>query len=217
MPNVKHNHPQVLESIKRESEEVRKLLRRLRHLVEQGQIEPPPEKVLSDLGQHVWVLSNGIRTFTIWHGILDENKKLIYSIYQDPISFVDYELCKDPNLLEFEEQDEYDLYCELGFTKQEYEDLRIWKKGLAKHDFSFADAFDYFVNEVVRELQHARYKIKIKDIIPGIGGVVGIATDLVFFVPSGNVPALVSSCSTGILAIASKFSDVRAKLLGKGK
>jgi hypothetical protein len=217
MPYVDHNNPQFLEYIKKESEEVRGLLRRLRHLVEQGHIEVPPERILASLGQHTWILTNAIRLYTVRHEYVDENDNLVYSSFEDPIAFVDSELHGNPELLHHEERDEYDLYGEFGFTRQEYEDLKLWKRGLSEHYFCLTDAFDHFANHVIRELQHARYEIELEDLVPGVGGILGIAIDVLFFVPTTNIPGLVSSCATGVLAIASKFPDVRAKLLGRGR
>ena len=130
MPYLDHNYPQILEFIRKESEEVRNSLRKLRHLVEQGQTNEPPERILAELGRHTWGLTNTIRMYTIRHDYVDENENLVYSSYDDPIAFVDTELHENPELLDLDERDEYDLYRELGFTKQEYEDLKRWKKNL---------------------------------------------------------------------------------------
>ena len=63
MPYVDQNGPEILEMIRRESEQTRRHLRNLRHVIEQGKIyqpyAPPPE-VITELGLHAARLSHAI-------------------------------------------------------------------------------------------------------------------------------------------------------------
>jgi len=137
------------------------------------------------------------------------------------MTFVDAEAHQEPSLVtagiyHSNAQDEFEIYRGLGFSDREYEDLLLWKKAWQKSEFNLKGAFDAFTTEVVVDLQAGRYSIKIEDIVPGIAGIVGIALDIVFFAPTGAVPQLVSSCATGIAAIATKFPEVQRKLFGRG-
>lgn len=217
MPFVDHNAPRLLEFIKQESDEVRKRLRKLRHLVEQGHINYPPEELLTELGRHTGLLSNAIRQYTIRHNFVDQNDSFLFSTYEDPISFVALNAMENPSLISTPVDWEYDIYKELGFSEQEFRDLEVWKNSYEPKECDYVSAFDHFADYVVRELQKARCEINPGDIVPGIAGIIGIATDITFFVTSANVPALVSSCTTGLAAIAAKFPTVRKKLLGRGK
>ncbi len=222
MPFINHNEPWILENIKKETDRTRDLLRRLRLLVEQGQIHEPPLKLITELGQHAYLLSHLISQYTIRHDYVDENDNLHHSEYEGVIAFVEHEVQKDPLLLTAPishgaEPDEHQLYRELGFSEQEYKDLVRLKEAWLQSNLDMKGAFDLFTNEVVTQMMAGRYSIRIEDLVPGVAGLVGIAIDVTFFAPTAAVPPLVSSCATGLAAIAAKFPDVLRKLLERGR
>jgi hypothetical protein len=221
MPFVDHNEPWVLETINREADRTRDLLRKLRHIVEQGRIVEPPLALISELGRHASLVARGIQQFTIRHDVVLESGELHHSEYEGVMPFVAGEVIKDSSLLtvpvlHVAGHSEYEIYRDLGFSEQEYKDLLTWKKAWDTNKLDMESAFDTFSSHVVAELQAARFSIKVEDIVPGIAGVVGIAIDVAFFAPTATVPALVSSCATGLAAIAAKFPEVRRKLLERG-
>ena len=216
MPFVDHNESWVPDAIKREAERTKDLLRKLRHAVEQGHLYEPPLNLLSDLGRHAALLALGIHQYTVRHDFVEPSGSIHHSEFEDIVAFASNEARNDPGLLNVPVPHEYDLYQALGFSDQEYKDLLVWKKAWHGHEVDMKGAFDIFSSEVVSELQAARYSIKTEDIVPGVAGVVGIALDVGFFAATAAVPALVSSCATGIAAIAAKFPEVRRKLLGRG-
>lgn len=218
MPFVDHNESRVLSVIKEEAEKVKDLLRNLRHIVEQGHLYEPPLDLVSDLGRHAAVLAVAINQYTIRHDFDGPSGSFHHSEFEDIVAFASDEAHKNPSLLNVPVPHDYDLYRELGFSDQEYQDLLTFKKSWEGHEFDMKGAFDIFSSQVVRDLQAARYSIKAEDIAPGVAGIVGIALDVVFFAATTPVavPALVSSCATGLAAIAAKFPEVRRKLLGRG-
>jgi hypothetical protein len=139
------------------------------------------------------------------------------------MEFVGNELRRNPDLLVAPAdpygRDEYQIYRNLGFSDQEYKDLLAWRNAWQAHELNPKQAFDAFSSEVVDELMAGRSSVKAEDIVPGIAGVLGIAYDVTYFAATGGdgVSVLVQSCTTGLAAIASKFSVVRRKLLGRGQ
>lgn len=223
MPFVDQNEPWLLDAIERETKQTRDLLRKLRHIVEQGHIIDPPLALIGDLGRHTSVLANAIEMFTIRHDFVFESGQLHHSEYEGVMTFVAREIASDASLLTAPVihntgKTEYEIYREeLGFSEREYNDLLAWKEAWNINELDIKSAFDTFSSYVVAELQAARYSIKVEDIAPGIAGVVGIALDVAFFASTPVIPALVSSCTTGIAAIAAKFPEIRRKLLGRGR
>lgn len=221
MPFVDQNEPWLIEVIERETDQTRKLLRKLRHIVEQGQIIEPPLALISDLGRHASLLAKEIEMFTIRHDFVLESGQVHHSEYEGVMSFVTGKIKENPSLLiapvfHGPRQSEYQIYRELGFSEREYNDLLAWKKAWDIDQLNIKDAFDTFSDYVVAELQAARCSIKTEDLVPGIAGIVGIAVDVAFFAPTAAIPPLVASCTTGIAAIAAKFPEVRRKLLERG-
>ena len=219
MPYIDHNNPAIIDTIKSESEKTKDVLRRLRHAIEQGQTWEPPLALITELGKHASMLSCAISQYTVRHDFVAEGGNVHHSTYDRVITFAQQEALMEPSLLfsrEREEQ-EYELYRDLGFSDQEYKDLLEWKKFWQKNNYNLEAAFNEFAGYVVSELQAGRYSIKAEDIAPGVAGIVGIAVDVVFFATAAQVPALVTSCATGLAAIAAKFSEVRRKLLGRGR
>lgn len=222
MPFTDQNEPWVLDAIKQEAERTRDLLRKLRHTVEQGQLGEPPLGLISELGRHASLLARAIQQFTIRHDFVLESGDLHHSEYESVIPFVASEVSNDPSLLAVDVPhlagpSEYEIYRDLGFSEREYKDLIVWKKAWDVSNLNMVQAFDFFVSDVVAELQAARYSIKMADILPGLAGLVGIALDVAIFAPTGAVPALVSSCTTGLAAIAAKFPEVQQKLWERGR
>jgi hypothetical protein len=222
MPFVDHNEPWILGTIKKEANLTRDLLRKLRHIVEQGHIPEPPVAIITELGRHASLLAHAIEQFTIRHDCLELDHKVHHSAYESVMTFVDAEAHREPFLMtgpvyHANAQDEFEIYRELGFSDCEYNDLLLWKKAWQESDFNLKGAFDAFTTEVVSDLQAGRYSIKIEDLVPGMAGIVGIALDVVFFAPTSAVPQLVSSCTTGIAAIAAKFPEIQRKLFGRGR
>jgi hypothetical protein len=76
----------------------------------------------------------------------------------------------------------------------------MWRDAIVEKGGDWVGAFDGFASGVVRELQHARYDVGIEDLVPGVGELVRIGLDVVYFSTSGDVLTLVSLTSTGILA-----------------
>jgi len=221
MPFVDQNEPGLLDVIKRETDQTRDLIRKLRHIVAQGHIIDPPLTLISDLGHHTSLLAQAIEMFTIRHDFVLESGQLHHSEYEGVMTFVARKVASDSSLLTAPVlhgagKTEYEIYRELGFSEREYNDLLAWKKAWNINKLDIKSAFDTFSNYVVAELQAARYSIKVEDIAPGIAGVVGIALDVAFFASTPVIPALVSSCTTGIAAIAAKFPEIRRKLLERG-
>jgi hypothetical protein len=222
MPFVEHNEPWIPGTVKREVDLTRNLLRRLRHIVEQGHIIEPPLAIITELGRHASLLSHAINQFTIRHDYLESTDKIHHSEHEGVVTFVDCEARREPSVLitpvcNVKGKDEFEIYQDLGFSEREYKDLLLWEKAWQERDFDLKGAFDLFTTEVVSDLQGGRYSIKIEDIVPGMAGIVGIALDVVFFAPTAAVPPLVSSCATGIAAIAAKFPEVQRKLFGRGR
>jgi len=223
MPFVDHNEPWILENIKTESERTKDLLRKLRHVVEQGHLQQEPHDLVSKLGLHAGLLARSIQQYTIRHDFLErEDGPLHHSEYEGVMQFVEGSAREHPEYIHVLPAhaggpDEYRMYRdELGFSEQEYRDLLVWKKALDVDQMNPAGAFDVFSSGVIAELQAGRYSIAPADIVPGVAGIVGIAADVAFFNETLAVPALVASCTTGLAAIASKFEEVKRKLLGRG-
>jgi len=222
MPFTDHNEPWILGAIKQEADLTKDLLRKLRHTVEQGHLVEPPLRQISELGRHASILARAIQQFTIRHDFVLESGDLHHSEYESVIPFVANEVSNDPSLLtvdalHFAGPSEYETYRDLGFSEREYKDLITWKKAWDVSNLDMVKAFEFFASDVVAELQVARYSIKVEDIVPGLAGLIGIALDVVFFAPTVAVPALVSSCTTGLAAIAAKFPEVRRKLWERGR
>lgn len=222
MPFVDHNEPWILGTIKKEANLTRDLLRKLRHIVEQGHILEPPVAIITELGRHASLLSHSIEQFTIRHDYLESNDEVHHSAYESVMTFVDAEAHRDPSLMTApvyhpNARDEFETYRELGFSECEYNDLLLWKKAWQESDFNLKGAFDAFTTEIISDLKAGRYSIKIEDLVPGMAGIVGIGVDVVFFAPTAEVPQLVSSCVTGFAAIATKFPEVQRKLFGRGR
>jgi hypothetical protein len=193
MPFVDHNEPWTLGTIKKEANLTRDLLRKLRHLIEQGHILEPPVAIITELGRHASLLAHAIEEFTIRHDYLESDDKVHHSAYESVMTFVDAEAHREPSLMtarvyHTSAQDEFEIYRELGFSDREYKDLLLWKKAWQESAFNLKGAFDAFTTEVVSDLQAGRYSIKIEDLVPGLAGIVGIALDVVFFAPSAAVP-----------------------------
>jgi hypothetical protein len=223
MPLTDHNEPQVIDAIEREAKITRDLLRKLRHVVEQGHLTEPPLGLISELGRHASLLARAIQRFTIRHDfLLGPQGPLDHSEYDSVIRFIAGAVAENPSLLAFEVDhpigpSEYEIYKDLGFSEREYRDLLAWRKACDVSKLNLAKAFDFFTSDVLEELQAARYSIKAADIVPGLAGLLGIALDVAFFAPTGAVPPLVSSCVTGIAAIAAKFPEVNQKLWERGR
>lgn len=220
MPYVDHNERRLRDTIQHETEETRRLLRNLRHVVEQGHLSEPPLQIITDLGRHAALLSRAIQQFTVRHDVVEVSGRTLYSEYEEIIDFVGEEVRREPELLSAPDSPhEYQIYRDLGFSEQEYNDLLIWKRAWQAHELDPKRAFDAFSSDVVSELMAGRYSIKLEDIVPGVAGLVGIAFDITASTATGGiaVPVLVPSCCTGLAAIALKFPEVRRKLLGRGR
>jgi hypothetical protein len=224
VPYVDQNGPELRETIRRESEETRRLLRNLRHVIEQGAIYGPPLEITTEVGFHAARLSRAIQQFTARHDVVDVSGKILYSEYEEVMEFVGNEVRREPDLLHApisgpHGNDEYQLYRELGFSDQEYEDLLKFKESWQAHEFNPKEAFDEFSSSVVADIMAGRDTIKAEDIVPGVAGVVGIAFNVTFFgaTAGAGISVLVASSCTGLAAIATKFSVVRRKLLGRGQ
>jgi hypothetical protein len=211
--DIKHNEPWVVAAIKLETEQTRKLLRQVRHIVEQGHVQQPPNELIAELGRHAALLAHAISQFTLRCEATGPAGSTYYT-YEDVPTFVTTQARLDPSSLlapvvHPDGADEKILYREeLGFSEQEYKDLVQWKQSWDANSFDMKAAFDEFASKVVSDLQAAKYSIKIEDVAPGVAGLVGIAVDVVSAVSTGVGIMLVSSCATGIAAIAAKFPDV---------
>lgn len=223
MPKVEHNYTGIQKLIREDADKTRDLLRQLRLIVEGGQLIEPPLAKITELAMYASRLSYAINHFTIRHDITDSNKRVLYSEYESVMAFVNTEARNEPSLMTTPVihpgiGDEYKLYREFGFSEQEFRDLLRWKNTWDINNVDMKAAWDFFVSEIIHDLMNGQYTIKFEEIILGVAGVVGVAFDVIFFSasPEPSVPMLVSSCTTGIAAIASKFSEVRRKLLGRG-
>jgi hypothetical protein len=215
MPDVDHNSADLVARLYRESYETRRVLQKLRHIVEQGHIATVPVNVMTELGYHATQLANCIRTLTIRHDYVDMDGKPLHSSYWNPLSYVDNAIREDPGILNHIIHDERELYMSLGFTSQEFDGLEAWRRELRYHqsdEFSVERAFNYFVDYVLRDLQAGNSLLRPNDIIPPVIGMVGIGIDVWSFLLTPVVPPLVGSVANGIGAIASKFTDVMRKL-----
>ncbi len=211
MPFVNHNSHAAIERLKERSDAARLRIRKLRHAIEHGAVEPL-EGTLAELGRELALLDASIRTYTIRHDYLHADDSVAFSTYEDPLAFIGAQIAGAPGLALTKVEHEEEIYRELGYTKQEFDDLMAWKEALDLNGLNVRAAYDHFVSHVLRDLQAAQYKISIRDIAPGVAGMVGIAANVTFFVASGSVPTLVSSCTTGLAAIAARFPDVRDRL-----
>jgi len=216
MPFIDHNPEKLVEILSLETNDTRRALNKLRHAVQTGHLDPPPERLLTELALHGQRLANAIRMVTIRHEYVDSVGKPLFNTYENPLVFVDSTIQQDPSLIQAFPDSDRDLYKDLGFTDQEYDDLIAWKEGLKAGGLSLQPAFDYFVDYVLRDLQAAKAEIKAEDVVPAIVGLVGIGVDVGAFLATANVPALVGSSVSGIGAIAIKFSTVKNKLFGTG-
>lgn len=222
MPFTDHNSPRIVATIEQEVEHTRDYLRRLHHIVEQGNIGgDPPLKLITQLGYHASQLSRLIQQFTVRHDAFLESGDFSYSNYENIINFVSNTVVLEPSLRLTEvihkgRESEEDIYRSLGFSKHEYEDLLRWKEAWQTSHLNMAKAFDFFVSDVVEDLQAGRYQGKLENAIYGTVGLIGIAVDVTTFASSGAVPMLVSSCTTGIAAICMHFPKIYEKIRSEG-
>lgn len=202
--NISYGVHQIsLEQIKEQSQKVTKLIRELRHRVEQSNLDLDPE-FLTDLARETRVLINAIRQFGIYYG----------TGILEPIDYFDKVIRSEPELLKARVIEEERLYREdLGFSKQEYEDLMLWKDAIEVNKCDFKGAFNYFADVVIKDLQEAKYKIKPHELIGLMSGAVGIAVDITKLTTSSDIPGFLISCGTGMAAITQHGTSIKDKLL----
>lgn len=218
MPHVDHVPIELRRSVEHETLIVRDLIRKLRLLIEAGHIDHPPLGLLSQLGEHSHRLACAVRQFTIRTDFIRPDGEVVYSSYQEPIEFVEDQVRGNTDLILTAVPHDDEIYRSLGFSERELEDLNHLKELMAKEKPpNLQAAFDEFAGRIVRDLQKAKYDVTVEDVAFGVAGIVGIATDIVGFATSADIPQLVGSCGTGLAAIAAKFPAVRGKLLGRGR
>jgi hypothetical protein len=198
-----------------------------------------PRRLVAELGGGTALLTRKIQQFTVRSDFIDAKRKPLFSTFEEPVPFAARILNEAKVIPNFKLEHDRKLYRELGFTDRDYDDLVVFAEGLCKRrrepshrdylrvppptdphasvdDPLCADlegAFDHFADHIVRELMQGRSSLTAGEVVPGLAGIVGIAIDVTFFATSASVPSLLGSVTTGIAAIASKFSQVRRKLL----
>ena len=125
------------------------------------------------------------------------------------MEFVEKELQIHPAYIKQEVEWEYNIYSDLGFSRQEYQDLVKWKNSLHPGEINLKKAFDRFTDYIIDENENEKKGVQSNKILDALSGSVGMAIDLLFFHDAQHIPELVSSSTMGLSAIAKEFKAVR--------
>jgi len=135
--------------------------------------------------------------------------------FETPIEFVEKELKQHPQYLYKEVVWEHNIYSELGFSNQEYQDLIQWKNSLPPSEINLERAFDKFSDYIIGRNEKEKKDVESSDLLDALSGSVGMAIDLLFFHDLQRIPELVSSSIIGLAAIAKKIRSVKNILFGE--
>jgi len=212
MPFVDHNPPYLRLKIEFESKETRRLLRRVRRQAEQVFPYQQVKWDFIELARHARLLAQYIRAFTVRHDYVDIKGNVIYSSYEDVLQTAQDNLPPGPDKVIADLRAKYDLFQDMGFTKQEFNDLLFLISQLYNPNLKLRDAFNHFVDHVLTEMQADKRAVKPREILAGVGGVLVVAFDVAKFAITPEPIELASSCAGGIITIATVFAEVWQKL-----
>lgn len=211
MPIINHNRINLVNSIRKKIVEVKKITRRLRHSIEKGSVFIPPEKLLIQLAKETSELTELVNQYTI----RNEWKKIEYSDreeFETPMQFVENEFHHNEEYVYTEVKWEREIYKGMGMDNEDYENLINWKNALNSNEVNLTAAYEEFSDKIINQIRDERIRIGFDRSILGIAGTVGIASDVTMFHEFQMIPAIVSSCITGISAMSREFRFVKRKL-----
>ena len=202
MANSKSNKDALVERINQQTERVKLTLRELVQYIKENP-DKVPIRMIQELQKRSLALADSIKEYTLPETGQTVFQKADEIINSNPINL------NEPQ----KDNEEFALYQEFGFTRDEFNKLLLLRKeiGDSPEQVDFENAFNHFV-EILRE-NKIEEKENWRDIVPAASGLIGIGTDIVIFSTSGNIIALVGSCSTGVLSIATAFKSVKKKIL----
>ena len=216
MPSINHNRISLVQEIRAKAEIVKRLILRLRHLIETGNFREYPNEILDNLSIHTYDLSKLMSEYTIRndeYAVYEKGRDK----YETPIEFVENELKDNPNYLYTPVEWEWSIYQELGYTRRDFDDLIQWKNHLSANKLDLEGAYQGFIDYIVDDIFEKRDNLALIKTMRGTSGMIGFSADVLMFQQFGLVPALVSSCITGISSMAIESDKIRNTLFGRNK